>query len=371
MKRLKEIIEGNYTVVIDTIEQFEIFTKVYSVLNNIRFDKFIYLHLEYSELVNYSFTSVVYLNTVKINASEIAECFFEKDCYYSCQTLDGTKYTFQFIKLEDNNLYVNQYTLKGYTEQDFKSQWDFSYNTNFKKITEQEAKGMETKEDLLEEAKRRYPIGTKFISLVPEDANMIREIKPYQGRDTVEFSTTNNVVRCKNGIYNGNGGCSHPYIYRDGKWAEIVEVTTESWQPKIGEKVLIVQDDASTNSGIFQGKIGVYEGLNGYESTKERHPYKVKVDGKSGIVVHKIAPVPIKKNLEMSEEKPIFGNCSIPKNTYKFAGNTNSNSINAFNLALQASTGTLNKPKRKPLPIYVEPMKEITIKLNNKQKTKL
>lgn len=91
-------------------------------------------------------------------------------------------------------------------------------NSNPKELSEKE---------LIAEAYRRYPIGTKFKS--PDDKGAIREVKPYAGRSTVVWALDRNgKLRADNGMFNDvlDRGrktlCSNPHIYHEGVWAEIV-----------------------------------------------------------------------------------------------------------------------------------------------------
>lgn len=68
------------------------------------------------------------------------------------------------------------------------------------------------KEDLLAEAKRRYPIGTKF------KCAHIKEINDSRGSINGIFTVTNYCLMDKNKVHSGNG-----WLYFEGKWAEIVE----------------------------------------------------------------------------------------------------------------------------------------------------
>lgn len=73
--------------------------------------------------------------------------------------------------------------------------------------TTQEVKEM-SKEELLEEAKRRYPIGTKFKSAYSGDERKIKNISfifDGYGKDIYETNTGN-------------------YVYYNGKWSEIIEL---------------------------------------------------------------------------------------------------------------------------------------------------
>jgi hypothetical protein len=73
--------------------------------------------------------------------------------------------------------------------------------------------------ELIAEAKRRYPVGTYFIS--PDDNNAVRKVELYTGNTTIEWKVDpSGKVRCENGM--GGPFCSNPHVYYKGKWAEIV-----------------------------------------------------------------------------------------------------------------------------------------------------
>lgn len=73
---------------------------------------------------------------------------------------------------------------------------------------------------LIEEARIRYPIGTKF-----NNSSLLRQEKPdieitgcefgrsFDSNDLVVYSNS-----CKGGVFNGSWS-----VYRNGRWAEIVE----------------------------------------------------------------------------------------------------------------------------------------------------
>jgi hypothetical protein len=85
-----------------------------------------------------------------------------------------------------------------------------------------------SKEELLEEAKRRYPVGTYFKS--PDDGYKIREVKPYTiGSNITWFwseEIKGTVIRSLSGLFcrcvENTPACSNPHVYKDGIWAEIV-----------------------------------------------------------------------------------------------------------------------------------------------------
>lgn len=88
------------------------------------------------------------------------------------------------------------------------------------------------KESLLEEAYRRYTIGTKFKQLnegpgYGDQTGRIREIQPYyKGEDVTFIIGNDNDVYCNSGLLpediNGEPVCSNPRLRINGVWAEIV-----------------------------------------------------------------------------------------------------------------------------------------------------
>lgn len=75
--------------------------------------------------------------------------------------------------------------------------------------------------DLLAEAKRRYPIGTKFRSF--EKPDTVRIVTLWHDAHSIiwKLQDGGKTVRSENGI-GDNLGCSNPAIYKNGQWAEIV-----------------------------------------------------------------------------------------------------------------------------------------------------
>lgn len=83
-------------------------------------------------------------------------------------------------------------------------------------------------EQLIAEAYRRYPIGTKFKS--SDDKGAIREVQPYKGHSAVVWALDRHgKLRADNGMFNDvydergrRNLCSNPHIYHKGVWAQIV-----------------------------------------------------------------------------------------------------------------------------------------------------
>lgn len=79
---------------------------------------------------------------------------------------------------------------------------------------------------LIKEAYRKFPIGTKFKSIF-SDNGMIREIAPYDKYDntvkfTIWYNDKDKYIHCDNGIDCSKGGCSNPFIWKNGEWAPTV-----------------------------------------------------------------------------------------------------------------------------------------------------
>lgn len=102
-------------------------------------------------------------------------------------------------------------------------------------------------EDLIKEAERRYPLGTKFISA--DDRGRTREVQPFGKESTViwRYWDVSKEIRCENGMYiediKGRSACSNPHIYKNGVWAEIVKPGTR----ELSETSDIAEPEAESN----------------------------------------------------------------------------------------------------------------------------
>jgi len=83
------------------------------------------------------------------------------------------------------------------------------------------------KEFLIKEAKRRYPVGTSFVSFAPD-----RQVKKVKGQNFIVDK--GDILLESDSIINSTD--SKWSIYKQGKWAEIVQ--DEKWVPKVGDWVL-------------------------------------------------------------------------------------------------------------------------------------
>lgn len=124
-----------------------------------------------------------------------------------------------------------------------------------------------SKEELIAEAYRRYPIGTKFKSL--DDGGAIREVKPYAGNSIVVWVLDRNgKLRADNGMFNDifdDRGrkhlCSNPHIYHEGVWAEIVQETSMPGYPVITQDAyfptekLVARKEVLTKQSASQHKV--------------------------------------------------------------------------------------------------------------------
>jgi hypothetical protein len=97
---------------------------------------------------------------------------------------------------------------------------------------------------LIEEARRRYPIGTKFYPAHISDARyekiyciVVNDRFTFEGGDIIALTDSGDhfMVSCEHD-YDGHGNTAlNRIVYHHGKWAEIVEETTE--QVQIPDKV--------------------------------------------------------------------------------------------------------------------------------------
>lgn len=84
-----------------------------------------------------------------------------------------------------------------------------------------------TDEELLEEAYRRYPIGTRFISNI-SDGGIERIVEPYHDEKkrmsyTVIGEESNPTIYVQEGMRSPLGTCSNPRLYTNGKWCPLLE----------------------------------------------------------------------------------------------------------------------------------------------------
>lgn len=102
-------------------------------------------------------------------------------------------------------------------------------------------------EELLEEAKRRYPIGTMGYSALQTDAN--------PGK--VRVDKIGPVDKClgRTIIWNIQDGDHIGFLYDGGKWAEIISKPKEKYKPKVGDWVIITEKGTSVNNVGDVGEI--------------------------------------------------------------------------------------------------------------------
>lgn len=111
---------------------------------------------------------------------------------------------------------------------------------------EREATREEVGEALLKEAKKRgYKVGDKFKSLDGYSQHTINELNY-----NFNFKRTSLRVLSPKNEWTGNGGngCSNPAIYKEGKWAEIIEekpkrkMTVSQICEELGEEIEIIKE---------------------------------------------------------------------------------------------------------------------------------
>jgi len=82
------------------------------------------------------------------------------------------------------------------------------------------------KDELIQEAYRRYPIGTFFKSIF-SDRGKVRKVALYCSQKDIKWRWSEyckGEIEAYNGIHtpSGSGLKASPSIYKDGKWAPIV-----------------------------------------------------------------------------------------------------------------------------------------------------
>jgi hypothetical protein len=154
--------------------------------------------------------------------------------------------------------------------------WDICYKNN---------KYIPSKSELIEEAKRRYPIGTKFYPahLVSQNEYCIVTNNNFQvdyGSSVRVWALTAKTGRnyaCDSDIEYSHGGSYNRTVYYDGKWADIVE--EKSIEPIIESKSDYI--DVGFKIGdrvISSGKEGIILGF-----TKDKDECVIKItDGTRG-----------------------------------------------------------------------------------------
>jgi hypothetical protein len=94
------------------------------------------------------------------------------------------------------------------------------------------------KDELLEEAKRRYPVGTEF--RVAHNHSYIRLVTGHRKYKDTFYGTHINLI-CKP----TGDGCKGASVYTDGVWAEIIqpkkEITIQEIEDKLGYPIKIVK----------------------------------------------------------------------------------------------------------------------------------
>lgn len=119
------------------------------------------------------------------------------------------------------------------------------------------------RQELLEEAKRRYPVGTRFKSAAPWSSSEFYIVKG----DPINWQNTS--------YPDGVGNTDFGMLYANGKWAEIIKPifkTEDGIDVYEGDTIYYVRKDfkGSSNEIIeYRNYQGLYSGLNIYFSTKE------------------------------------------------------------------------------------------------------
>ncbi len=149
-------------------------------------------------------------------------------------------------------------------------------------------------EDILEEAKRRYSVGTKFIPAhISSNSSEYCIVTDDCKFDLYSGGITSRITTVKNGIHEvwaepgmhpkyGNTSLSR-MVYYDGKWAEIVpeESKPEEYIPKVGDWV-ITEGYSDNYDGkplkinrINDGVSCFFDEVNFYEDYSKRHNFHI------------------------------------------------------------------------------------------------
>ena len=159
-----------------------------------------------------------------VKVSDIEKCLKQElevgKWYYA--TEDEYKWLFNYVELNKEH---GRYCGYGF---DLEYKDDIIWNEQMSFQTENEckfspAKDKEVEEALIKEAKKRgFKEGAWFNCI---DSKIKRKFAPYSKLDAhVELTYKPNNTLCHyNGLTTEYGGCSNPDIFRDGKWAEIIE----------------------------------------------------------------------------------------------------------------------------------------------------
>lgn len=173
----------------------------------------------------------------------------------------------KITKTDSNRYYYFEVFDKGYYDKNH----NFGKKAILRKALPHEIPTQElSKEDLLAEAERRYPVGTQFKSALIGDTN------PYVGyvKKGMYFSKSENV------IWNGD---SVGFIYHNGTWAEIVE------EPKVkANKIMpeIIDELKYNNWDVLSTTLGSIM----YSTDSYKSPYTTSVKN------NKILPIKVRNS---------------------------------------------------------------------------
>jgi len=170
---------------------------------------------------------------------------------------------------------------KGFRTGRWVDKWKIEYEENWKLADMKEVKKL-----LKEKAKKDYPEGTKFRNL---DTNSIRTVEKASHS---YWKDTNRITCGKTPMYEWEAEQSNPYLFKDGKWAEIVE------DPKLmlgDEKVTVVRKETDDPQGYSysvhivwteKGSVTIYDWLEWFNVMEVLHEHDLKKDIKVQLGQH-------------------------------------------------------------------------------------
>lgn len=198
-------------------------------------------------------------------------------------------------------------------------------------------------EELLKEAKRRYPVGTKFY---PAHVN-----NPQSGKyciiteDSILEISRNEIISNVNDRWfagSTEGGISkygntllNRIVYSEGNWAEIVEESKqEAWIPEVGDWAYILGINHTYNNSHFP-KGEVFK-ISKVEADKNNNYYYIYVDKSSTTIsgsgtdstsVRKALPHEIPTDIKKVEYPMTEKECYLPDNWKIYVTKENQNEI--------------------------------------------
>lgn len=134
------------------------------------------------------------------------------------------------------------------------SEGNYEIHKDFELMPEEFTPPTKTK-DLLSEAKRRYPVGTKFKS--PQNLGIFT-VETYNNLHSHWIGDNYLIIH----VGNSNKG---EYLCNNGVWAEIIEeIKSEEWIPKVGDWIVVLKSDPYNEGKDFVAQISNFNNKSSY-----------------------------------------------------------------------------------------------------------